>query len=181
MIPKLKKLLVFMLLSMTPFFSGCGSLEASKKIAKVINDPKIQVGEAEEQPSEIALHTYAAADANRGSDGQPTPIVLKFFALSSDHRLFSYDFFSLVDEPEKTLGITMVEFLGESLVEPDSYIILGPYELPPRTRRIGVIAEFSDIETTVWRTSISVDAIGADDRLLLLVLEEEVRLISEAQ
>ena len=155
------------------------SCETVKKIGEVIKDPDIQVGDDSDQPSEIAIHAYAAADVNRNFDRESSPVVVKVFALSSDHRLFSFDFFSLVDDTKNTLGVTLLEELDENMLEPDSYKILGPYELPKRTKKIAIIAEYLDIETAVWRASIDVEAFGSDDRLLLLLLEEEVRLIKK--
>lgn len=160
--------------------SSCGVIEAVGKIAQVAADPSIPVGEPEEQPSEIALHVYAAAETNPNFDGEPSPVVLKIYALSSDHRFMSFDFFSLVDAPEETLGVTLLEVLDETQMEPDSYKIIGPYEIPKGAQKIGVIAEFLDIDATTWRTTIDIKDIGSDDRLLLLLLEEEARLVAEA-
>lgn len=165
-----------MICLMTASLSGC---EAAGKIVEVIKDPDIQVGDDSDQPTEIALHAYAAEEVNKNFEGEPAPIVVKIFALSSDHRFFSYDFFSLTEDAEDTLGVTLLEELDENMLEPDSYKILGPYELPKRTKKIAVIAEYLDIESATWRTSIKVEDMGADDRLLLLLLEEEARLIKE--
>jgi len=160
-------------------FSGC---EAVPKIAEVIMDPDVPVGEAEEQPSEVSLHIYAAAEVNPDFEsGTPSPVIVQVYALSSDHRFMTYDYFSIVEFPQETLDITLREVLDEGQLQPDSYQILGPYELPARTRKIGVVAQYYDIDTAVWRDSISVSDIGADDRLLVLLLEEEVRIIKEAE
>ena len=156
--------------------AGC---EAAGKIVEVLKDPDIQVGDDSDQPTTIALHAYAAEDVNKNFEGEPSPIVIKIFALSSDHRLFSYDFFSLTEDTAETLGVTLLEELDENMLEPDSYKILGPYEIPKRTKKIAVIAEYLDIESATWRTSIEVKDMGADDRLLLLLLEEEARLIKD--
>lgn len=170
---------LFRLLLLATIFIGLSSCEASKKIVEVIKDPGIQVGDNSDQPSEISLHAYAAAEVNQNFDGEPSPVVVRVFALSSDHRFFSYDFFSLSEDTKETLGITLLEELDENMLEPDSYKILGPYELPKRTKKIAVIAEYLDIESATWRTAIKVQDLGSDDRLLLLLLEEEVRLIKE--
>lgn len=169
----------FAMAGLASLVAGCGVQEAVPKIAKVILDPKTPVGEPEEQPSQIALHAYAAAEVNRNFDGEPSPIVVKIFALSSDHRLFGMDFFSVAGDPAGALGVTLVEELDENMLAPDSYKILGPYEIPKKTKKIAVVAEYLDIDTAVWRASIDVKSVGAEDRLLLLLLEEEVRLIKE--
>lgn len=177
-----RKLVTLLTLAcLVPVLSACTALDVVQKVVEVVLEPDTPVGEPEEQPTLVALHTYADASMNPNWDRQPAPVTVKVFALSSDHRLYGFDFFSIVDEPEQTLGVTLTGILDESLLEPDSYVILGPYELPPRTRRIGVVAEYSDIATTTWRTSIDVDSIGDDERLLMLLLEEEVRLISEGR
>ncbi len=172
--PFLKKFLC--LAGMLVFLAGC---EAAGKIVEVIKDPDVPVGEPEEQPSNIALHAYAAGDVNRNFDGQPAPIIVKIFALTSTHRFYSYDFFSIAGEPEDTLGVTLLGILDEYMLEPDTYKILGPYELPKGTQEIAVVAEYLDLEGATWRANFKVADIGADDRLLMLLLEEEVRIISE--
>lgn len=163
-------------LAMLLMLSGC---ETAGKIVEVIKDPGIQVGEDVAQPSRIAIHAYAAAEVNRNFDDEPSPIIVKVYALSSDHRFYSFDFFSLTEEPEETLGVTLLENVDENMLEPDTYKILGPYEMPKGTRQIAVIAEYLDLESSVWRTSYKVADIGSNDRLLLLLLEEEARLISQ--
>ncbi|WP_082005584.1 type VI secretion system lipoprotein TssJ [Halocynthiibacter namhaensis] len=166
----------FCLFGIMLFLGGC---EAAGKIIEVIKDPDVPVGDADEQPSNVSLHAYAAGDVNRNFDGKPAPIIVKIFALSSTHRFYSYDFFSLAEEPENTLGITLLEMMGEDMLEPDAYKILGPYELPKGTQEIAVIAEYLDLEGATWRANYKVSDIGADDRLLMLLLEEEVRIINE--
>lgn len=158
---------------------SCGVQEAVPKIAKIVLDPSTPVGPPSEQPSKIALHAYAAAEVNKGFDEAPSPVIVRVFALSSDHRLFGMDFFSIAADAAGALGVTLLDELDENMLAPDSYKILGPYELPARTRHIGVVAEYIDIDTAVWRASIDVQAVGADDRLLLLLLEEEIRLFTE--
>jgi type VI secretion system protein VasD len=169
----------FAIAGLASLLSGCGVQKAIPKIAKVILDPKIAVGEPEEQLSQIALHAYAAAEVNRNFDGEASPVVVKIFALSSDHRLFGLDFFSIVEDPAMALGVTLVAELDENMLAPDSYKILGPYEIPKKAKKIAVVAEYLDIDTAVWRASIDIESIGSDDRLLLLLLEEEVRLMKE--
>lgn len=163
------------------FLSSCDVTEAVPKILEIIGDPDVPVGEPEARPSVVNLHAYAAAEVNQGFEGEAMPVIVKIYALSSDHRFFSFDFFSLVDEPETSLGVTMLELLDENQLTPDSYKVLGPYELPKKTKKIGVIAEYLDIESTDWRTSIAVKDIGADDRILLLLTDEEVRLMKKEE
>ncbi|KZB51083.1 hypothetical protein TH44_02915 [Thalassospira xiamenensis] len=158
---------------------GLAGCETAGKIVDVIAEPDIQIGENEIQPSQISLHAYAAGDVNKNFGGEPSPVVIKVLALSNDHRLFSYDFFSLVDKMDETLGKTLLANLDEVQLEPDSYKILGPYEMPEGTKKIAIIAEYLDIETSVWRSAISVQDVGSNERFLLLLLEEEVRLIKD--
>jgi len=153
--------------------------ETSEKIYDVISDPDIQVGAAEVQSTKVSLQAYAAADVNKNFEGEPSPVVVRVLALSSDHRVFSYDYFSLTDSMEKTLGSTLKADLGETMIKPDSYQVLGPYEVPEGTKKIAVIAEYLDLESAVWRTSVSVRDLGDNDQFLLLLLDEEVRLVKQ--
>lgn len=168
----------FALASVAPL-SACGAGKAVKKISQVVMDPSVQVGDASDQPTMISLHAYASAEMNRNFENEPTPVVVRIFALTSDHRFFGYDFFSIAGDAEATLGVTLLDELDETALNPDSYKALGPYELPKKTRKIGVLAEYQDIDTAVWRASIDVPAAGANERILLLLLEEEVRLVKE--
>lgn len=156
---------------------ACSIDDAAGKIVEVILDPGIEVGPPETQPSQISLHAFAAEEMNRNFENAPSPIVVKIFALSSDHRLFGYDFFSVVENTDETLGVTLLELMDEQEIAPDTYKIFGPYELPKKTKKLAVVAEYLDIEAAIWRSSIKVSDIGAKDRLLLLLLEEEVRLV----
>lgn len=167
---------ILLLCLFLPVLTGCETLG---KIAEVIADPDIQVGEDEEQPSQIMIHAYAAADVNLNFDGEPSPLIIKIFALSSDHRLFSFDFFAVTEETEETLGVTLRENLDEVMVEPDTYKVFGPYEIPKGTKKLAVVAEYLDIESSIWRASVDVKPVGSDEPLLLLLLEEEARLTKE--
>jgi len=168
-----------LLVSLLMMCTGLAGCEAAGKIVEVVKDPGIQVGDDGDQPTNVSLHAFAAEEVNKNFEGEPAPIVVKIFALSSDHRFYSYDFFSLTEDTADTLGVTLLEELDENMLEPGGYKILGPYELPKRTKQLAVIAEYLDIESATWRTTIKVEDMGSVDRLLLLLLEEEARLVRE--
>ncbi|MCO5063383.1 MAG: type VI secretion system lipoprotein TssJ [Rhizobiaceae bacterium] len=156
--------------------SGCGLKEAAPKIAKIMKDPKLPVGPQDDAPKKIDLYAYAAPDVNRNFDGEPSPVVVKIFALSSEHRLFALDFFSIVNDPKGALGVTLTEELDENMMEPAAYKLLGSYEIPKKAKKLAVVAEYLDIDNTNWRASIDVSAAGDSGRLLMLLWKNEVQL-----
>lgn len=161
--------------------TGCGSDDAVKKIGQVILDPEIEVGPQEEQPATIALHAYASAEVNPNFQGDPAPATLKIVAIGSDHLFLSSDFFSLSLDMEMALGKTMIELMSEEQVEPDSYKLLGPFDVPKGTKRIGVMADFVDFETSVWRDTIVVKEMGEAIEVILLLLDGEIRLVEKEE
>ncbi len=52
-------------------------LEATKKVGKVLWDPDIPVGKANQQPSEIAITLLAEPDMNPNPDGEPSPVEMR--------------------------------------------------------------------------------------------------------
>lgn len=161
--------------------AGCAVDDAIKKISQVILDPQIEVGPQEEQPATIVLHAYASAEMNPNFKGDPAPATLKIIALGSDHLFLSSDFFSLSLDMEMTLSKTMIELVSEEQVVPDSYKILGPFDVPKGTKRIGVMADFVDFETSVWRDTIVVEEMGETNEIILLLLDGEVRLVEKEE
>lgn len=155
---------------------GCGAKEAVPKIAKVLLDPKVPVGPQENQPKKVVLYAYAASDVNRNFNNEPSPVVVKIFSLSSDHRLFALDFFSIVNDPKGALGVTLIDELDENMLAPGAYKVLGTYEFPQKAKKLAVVAEYLDIDSTVWRASIDVDAAQSDGSLYLLVSRDQVQL-----
>jgi type VI secretion system protein VasD len=93
----------------------------------------------------------------------------------------SSDFFSLSLDMEMTLGKTMIELVSEEQIEPDSYKILGPFDVPKGTKRIGIMADFIDIEVSVWRDTIAVEEVGETNEVVLLLLDGEIRLVEKEE
>lgn len=158
---------------------ACGADRAALKIAKIILDPETPVGPPEEMPTQITLHAYASDDVNPSFVGDAAPLTFKVVALKSDHIFANRDFFSLALDLEGTLGTTFLSELDEQEISPDSYLVLGPYELPKGTKNIGILSLVTDIDAGVWQDTISVDARGANQNLAVLFLVDEVRFVKE--
>ncbi len=61
------------LLCAATLLAGCSTLgDVFKKTGQILMDPSIQVGTAEEQPTQIALSLYASADVNPNPVSRPT-------------------------------------------------------------------------------------------------------------
>ncbi|MGU2041001.1 hypothetical protein ACSERU_21405 [Pseudomonas aeruginosa] len=61
------------LLCAATLLAGCSTVgDVFKKTGQILMDPSIQVGTAEEQPTQIALSLYASADVNPNPVSRPT-------------------------------------------------------------------------------------------------------------
>lgn len=61
------------LLCVATLLAGCSTVgDVFKKTGQILMDPSIQVGSAEEQPTQIALSLYASADVNPNPVSRPT-------------------------------------------------------------------------------------------------------------
>jgi type VI secretion system protein VasD len=159
--------------------TGCGTDEAAQKIVKIILDPETPVGPPEERPTQLTLHAFASGDVNPNFVGETAPLTFKVVALKSDHIFVNRDFFSLTLDLEGTLGPTFVAELDEQEISPDTYKVLGPYDLPEGTTMLGILSLVVDIDAGVWQDTISVDAQGAEQDLAVLFLKDEVRFVEE--
>ena len=149
--------------------SFLASCQTMFKVAKVIMDPSIKVGDNSDQATEVTFNSIASNNVNSSGNGQAAPIVLHFYALSSDHKFYGYDMYSLTAQPDESLGATLVEVIDEVSLDPGQYDIHGSYKIPEKTRYIGVIAEFADYDNAVWRTVVPVKPTGSEVNVVLTV------------
>lgn len=142
----------FALLSVVVWLGGCA-------IANLVVDPwtKLQF-----QPTNTI---------NPALNGRASPLVVRVYELSSWDAFHNSDFFDLYDNAETAL-------VGD-LISADE-IVIRPGEdyeytmsLDPRTRYVGIVAAFRDIQNARWRLVSEVEPRGYDtinvsiDRLTL--------------
>lgn len=156
--------------------SGC---ETTKKIYEVITDPDVPVGYPSESPSEITLTFLADEDINQNQDGDATPVEVQVVYLNEDSHFLSVDYDQLLtDGPEKILGKNYVDHQDYTLM-PEQYKILPPVKLDAKTRFIGVVAHYADINDSYWADIIEVDPVGKKETLIIHIKTNEVLIKKE--
>ncbi|MEN6437766.1 MAG: type VI secretion system lipoprotein TssJ [Syntrophobacter sp.] len=105
-------------------------------------------------PTQVILEIETFGNLNPNPAGQPSPLVLRVYALKSPSLFNSADFISLY-EKDKTL-------LGADLIQKHEFI-LQPNEkktqrlvLPDDTRAIGAFAAFRQYQQAQWRALANV-------------------------
>lgn len=157
-------------------FSGC---ETTKKVYEVITDPNIPVGYPSESPSEIKLAFLSDDDINQNQDGDATPIEIQVIYLNEDSRFLGADYDQLLKQgPEKIFGKNYINHQDYTIL-PDQYKILPAVELEAKTRFIGVIAHYADINNSYWADIVGVDAVGKKETLIIHIKINEVLIKKE--
>jgi type VI secretion system protein VasD len=95
------------------------------------------------------------ADSNVNPDlkNRPSPIVVRVFELRADANFEASSFFSLQDNSEQTLGQELIT-VDRIIIRPgEKKEISRPGNID--ARRIGLIAEYRDLEANRWRKVIA--------------------------
>lgn len=170
----------FRVCAMVMFFtlalSGC---ETAKKLGKVISNPDIQVGDLKSQPSEITITLLTEPDANLTADGKAAPVDVQLVYLSDDSKLQATDYDQIATTPlPDVLGKNYLDHQDFSLL-PDTIKTLPPAKLDEKTQFVGVIAYFSDDQTTEWKQIEPVEGIGHSYRLLVHIRQSSIEMKKE--
>lgn len=105
-----------------------------------------------------------AKGVNPDADGRPSPLVVRYYELSSRSQFEREDFDRLFDSPESSLGPDLL--VREELeLQPASDLEITR-RLNPNARFVGLVAAYRDIETARWRAVIEVDPTGYDERVI---------------
>ena len=100
-------------------------------------------------PTRLEVSIEASPNLNPNAEGRPSPIVFRFYELSSADVFESSDFFTLYDTEMATLGKFIV-FRDEMNIKPGQ-LKKFKREAKPETRYIGVIAAYRDLDNARWR------------------------------
>lgn len=157
--------------------SGC---ETAKKIGQVISDPSVQVGKLAEQPSEITITLLTEPDTNTNVDGEAAPVDVQLVFMSDDSKLQAADYDQIASTPlPDVIGKNYIDHQDFSLL-PDSMKTLPPVKLDEKAQFIGVIAYFSDDQTTEWKQIEPVEGAGHHEyRLLVHVRQNSIEMKKE--
>lgn len=106
-------------------------------------------GPRQELPVPLEITVYAAENVNPAENQRPSPVLVSVFEMSGTTAFQSVDFFAL-QQPESAV-------LGEELIHSEQQVLL-PGETrvirrtaAPRSRYLGVVVGFRDLEGSVWR------------------------------
>ena len=105
-------------------------------------------------PTEIVAQVAAVDSLNPDSQGRSSPLVVRLFELTAASPFDTADFFDLYDQDRATLGDSLVA-MDEIRVAPSETKTI-PRTLDDRTRFIGVVAAFRDVELSSWRGLVEV-------------------------
>ena len=127
-----------------------------------------------EEPDTIVNVTFLATPAlNPDLDGRPSPAVIRVFALANEDAFRTASYFELRDSAEDVLGDAL---LGERdlLINPGASIDRR-ITFPNEARALGVVVDFQNIETAVWRSYVNIRA-GEVTSLRATLTGDHVRL-----
>jgi type VI secretion system protein VasD len=127
-----------------------------------------------EEPDTIVTVVFAAApDLNPDVDGRPSPAVVRVFALTGEDAFRTASYFELRDDAEVALGDTFVSE-RDLLINP-GVSVERRIVFPNEARVLGVMVDYQNIETAVWRAFISIRS-GEETNLRAMIGGDEVRL-----
>lgn len=109
----------------------------------------------EKIPTQVELQFKASAGINPDPSGRPSPLLVRFYGLSSLGKFETADFFELYDDDEALLG-NALELREEFSFAPGERQTIER-QLNENTRYIAVIGAYRDIGGTQWRTSIEIE------------------------
>jgi len=106
------------------------------------------------QKIEMEFEVTTAGSINPDVNGRSSPLVLVIMQLRAQDKFASADFFSLFDPDAAILGDDLLGRDQLTLV-PDATRTI-PMELNPETQFLGVVAAFSNLETSTWRDVVEI-------------------------
>jgi type VI secretion system protein VasD len=105
------------------------------------------------KPTHLIMDIEASGNLNPNVDGQPSPLLVKFYELKSLSAFTKADFMALYDKDQGTLGSELVQ-KHEVILQPNEKKTLH-FEPTDDTRAIGAFAVFRKYEQARWRASVN--------------------------
>ncbi|GGE62074.1 type VI secretion system-associated lipoprotein [Streptosporangium jomthongense] len=163
-------------LAMVFVLAGCSTpYHAVTKTAKVLWDPDIPVGYAEDLPSRVDLTMVAEPGVNPNESLAPTPIAFQIIEMRDSSLLMAGDFDQLLNNLKSSLGRNYIDHSDYTLV-PGQFKFVEPFEISKDTRFIGVIAFYAYPNLSQWKKVVRVDPVGGRYHLLVNLRDREVQL-----
>lgn len=142
----------------------------------MIKNPDIQVGKLADQSSQVTITLLTEPDANINADGEAAAVDVQLVYLSDDSKFQAadYDQIATTALPD-ALGKNYIDHQDFSLL-PDTMKTLPQVKLDEKTQFIGVIAYFSDDQTTEWKQIEPVEGTGHNYRLLVHIRQSSIEM-----
>lgn len=161
---------------MSVVLTGC---ETAKKLGQVISNPDIQVGKQAVQPSEMTVTLLTEPDTNTNAEGEAAPVDVQLVYLSDDSKLQAADYDQIASTPlPDVLGRNYLDHQDFSLL-PDTLKTLPPVKLDEKTQFIGIVAYFSDDQSSEWKQIEPVEGTGHQYRVLVHVRQSSIEMKKE--
>lgn len=161
---------------MSVVLTGC---ETAKKLGQVISNPDIQVGKQAVQPSEVTVMLLTEPDTNTNAEGEAAPVDVQLVYLSDDSKLQAADYDQIASTPlPDVLGKNYIDHQDFSLL-PDTLKTLPPVKLDEKTQFIGIVAYFSDDQSSEWKQIEPVEGTGHQYRVLVHVRQSSIEMKKE--
>ncbi|CAM7716555.1 type VI secretion system lipoprotein TssJ [Lelliottia nimipressuralis] len=161
---------------MSVVLTGC---ETAKKLGQVISNPDIQVGKQTVQPSEVTVTLLTEPDTNTNAEGEAAPVDVQLVYLSDDSKLQAADYDQIASTPlPDVLGKNYIDHQDFSLL-PDTLKTLPPVKLDEKTQFIGIVAYFSDDQSSEWKQIEPVEGTGHQYRVLVHVRQSSIEMKKE--
>lgn len=161
---------------MSVVLTGC---ETAKKLGQVISNPDIQVGKQAVQPSEVTVTLLTEPDTNTNGEGEAAPVDVQLVYLSDDSKLQAADYDQIASTPlPDVLGKNYIDHQDFSLL-PDTLKTLPPVKLDEKTQFIGIVAYFSDDQSSEWKQIEPVEGTGHQYRVLVHVRQSSIEMKKE--
>jgi type VI secretion system protein VasD len=106
------------------------------------------------KPTHVIMDIEASGNLNPNADGQPSPLLVKFYELKSLSAFTKADFMALYDKDQAVLGSELVQ-KNEVILQPNEKKTLH-FKPSDDTQAIGAFAVFRKYEQARWRASVNV-------------------------
>jgi type VI secretion system protein VasD len=117
-------------------------------------------------PTEIEARVEAANDLNPDFEGNPSPLVVRFYELKSPTAFNNAGFFALYDSDAAELGDDLQNREEIDFQPGDTFVF--ERELKPETRWVGIMGAYRDIDNSVWRAVVEVEEGDSTDLIIAL-------------
>lgn len=128
--------------------------------------------------SRKAQRALQLADKAPELDTGSTPIAFKVVQLRDDSLLLSADYQSIQDDLKGSLGQNYISHDDYVLV-PGQFKFVDFIDIDPKTRFIGIIADYNDIENATWKAVTRVEAKGSKYPLYVQLRKSDIVIRKE--